>query len=95
MVKNFIFFPDALQQDDETKIIARPPQFFAATKLHHNIKLHMKPHGDGKGGTYFGTTGCGMNLNLNSTSSGTVPSGSQRASSPASSSMSGSRSTAT
>lgn len=64
MVKNFIFFTDALQQDDETKIIARPPQFFAATKLHHNIKLHMKPHGDGKGGTYFGTTGCGKSYTM-------------------------------
>lgn len=64
IVKNFIFFPDALQQDDETKIIARPPQFFAATKLHHNIKLHMKPHGDGKGGTYFGTTGCGKSYTM-------------------------------
>lgn len=64
MVKNFIFFPDSLQQDDETKIIARPPQFFAATKLHRNIKLHMKPHGDGKGGTYFGTTGCGKSYTM-------------------------------
>lgn len=64
LVKNFIFFPDALQQDDETKIIARPPQFFAATKLHHSIKLHMKPHGDGKGGTYFGTTGCGKSYTM-------------------------------
>ena len=24
-----------------------------------NIKSHLKPHGDGKGGTYFGATGCG------------------------------------
>lgn len=64
MIKNFIFFPDALQQDDETKIIARPPQYFAATKLHESIKLHMKPHGDGRGGTYFGTTGCGKSYTM-------------------------------
>lgn len=64
MVKDFVFFPDALQQDDETKIIARPPQFFAANKLHANIKRHMRPDGDGKGGTYFGTTGCGKSYTM-------------------------------
>lgn len=64
LVKDFIYFPDTLQQDDETKIIARPPQYFAATKLHDNIKEHMKPGGDGKGGTYFGTTGCGKSYTM-------------------------------
>lgn len=64
LIKNFVFFPDALKQDDETKIIARPPQFFAATKLIESIKAHMKPAGDGKGGTYFGTTGCGKSYTM-------------------------------
>lgn len=64
LVKNFVFFPDALQQDVETKIIARPPQFFAATKLLANVKSHMRPNGDGKGGTYFGTTGCGKSYTM-------------------------------
>ena len=57
VIKNFIYFPD--QSNKEAKIICRYPQFFAATKLFENIKLHMRPTGDGKGGTYFGTTGCG------------------------------------
>ena len=55
--KDFIYFPD--NSDKELKIVCRYPQFFAATKLFENIKLHMRPDGDGKGGTYFGATGCG------------------------------------
>ena len=26
--------------------------------------LHQKPNGDGKGGTYFGTTGCGKSFTM-------------------------------
>lgn len=40
------------------------PQFFAASKLLANIKLHQKPEGDGKGGTYFGATGCGKSFTM-------------------------------
>jgi len=29
-----------------------------------NIKAHLKPHGDGKGGTYFGATGCGKTYTM-------------------------------
>ncbi len=62
VIKNFIYFPD--QSNKETKIICRYPQYFAATKLFNNIKLHMRPDGDGKGGTYFGTTGCGKSYTM-------------------------------
>ena len=62
VVKDFIFFPD--QSNNETKIVCRYPQFFAATKLFENIKLHQKPLGDGKGGTYFGATGCGKSYTM-------------------------------
>lgn len=62
VIKNFIFFPD--QSANELKIVCRYPQYFAATKLLKNIKLHQKPHGDGKGGTYFGATGCGKSLTM-------------------------------
>ena len=41
------------------KVVASYPQYFAARKLLANILVHQKPKGDGKGGTYFGTTGCG------------------------------------
>ncbi|WP_368019206.1 type I restriction endonuclease, partial [Olsenella sp. AGMB03486] len=56
LIKNFVFFPDALKQDDETKIIARPPQFFAATKLIENIKAHIpsaKTGGTVNGGAFM------------------------------------------
>lgn len=29
-----------------------------------NIKVHLKPEGDGKGGTYFGATGCGKTYTM-------------------------------
>lgn len=62
VVKNFIYFPD--QSNKELKIVCRYPQYFAATKLYNNIKKHMRPDGDGKGGTYFGATGCGKSYTM-------------------------------
>ena len=62
VIKNFIYFPDS--SDKDTKIVCRYPQYFAATKLFENIKKHLKPGGDGKGGTYFGATGCGKSYTM-------------------------------
>lgn len=62
IIKNFIYFPDAT--DKNQKIVCRYPQFFAANNLYENVKTHMKPNGDGKGGTYFGTTGCGKSYTM-------------------------------
>ena len=62
VIKDFIFFPD--QSNKELKLVCRYPQFFAATKLLENIKVHQKPDGDGKGGTYFGATGCGKSYTM-------------------------------
>lgn len=62
VVKNFIYFPD--QSNKELKIVCRYPQYFAAKKLYNNIKKHMRPDGDGKGGTYFGATGCGKSYTM-------------------------------
>lgn len=62
VIKNFVFFPD--QSTTEEKIICRYPQYFAGIKLFDNIKSHMKPQGDGKGGTYFGATGCGKSYTM-------------------------------
>lgn len=33
-------------------------------KLYENIKANMHPEGDGKGGTYFGATGCGKSYTM-------------------------------
>lgn len=57
IIKDFIYFPDV--SNHETKIICRYPQYFSATKVHENILKHIKPEGDGKGGTVFGATGSG------------------------------------
>ena len=62
VIKDFIYFPD--NSDKDLKIVCRYPQFFAANKLFENIKLHMRPKGDGKGGTYFGATGCGKSYTM-------------------------------
>ena len=62
IIKNFIYFPD--NSDKDLKVVCRYPQFFAASNLYQNIKEHMKPDGDGKGGTYFGTTGCGKSYTM-------------------------------
>ena len=62
VIKDFIFFPDQTTKD--VKVVCRYPQFFAASKLFANIKLHQKPEGDGKGGTYFGATGCGKSFTM-------------------------------
>ena len=44
--------------------MCRYPQYYAAVKLFENIRSHQKPLGDGKGGTYFGTTGCGKSYTM-------------------------------
>ena len=62
VVKNFIYFPDS--SDRDIKVVCRYPQYFAASKLFENIKEHMRPEGDGKGGTYFGATGCGKSFTM-------------------------------
>jgi type I restriction enzyme R subunit len=59
---HFIYMPDKSKK--EQKILCRYPQYYAATKLYANIKYHQKPSGDGKGGTYFGATGCGKSFTM-------------------------------
>ena len=62
VIKDFIYFPDT--SDKDLKIVCRYPQFFAANKLFDNIKAHLRPEGDGRGGTYFGATGCGKSYTM-------------------------------
>ena len=61
IIHNFIYFPDT-DNGKSFKVIASYPQYFAARKLLSNVLEHQKPAGDGKGGTYFGTTGCGKSF---------------------------------
>jgi len=62
IIHNFIYIPDKSKKDE--KILCRYPQYYATKKLYENIKLHLRPHGDGKGGTYFGATGCGKSFTM-------------------------------
>lgn len=62
VIRNFVFFPDTSKSD--VKIVCRYPQYYAARKLYQNIKISRKPDGDGKGGTYFGATGCGKSFTM-------------------------------
>ncbi|MES2376318.1 MAG: HsdR family type I site-specific deoxyribonuclease [Bacteroidota bacterium] len=62
IIHNFIYLPDSSKKDE--KVVCRYPQYYAAIKLFDNIKLHQKPGGDGRGGTYFGTTGCGKSYTM-------------------------------
>ena len=61
IIRDFIYFPDKGKQ---IKIVCRYPQFFGAMNLMSSIRAHLKPAGDGKGGTYFGTTGCGKSYTM-------------------------------
>lgn len=62
IIRNFIYFPDTSKKNE--KIVCRYPQYYAANKLYQNILIHRKPEGDGKGGTYFGATGCGKSYTM-------------------------------
>lgn len=62
VLRHFIHFPDVSRKQE--KIVCRYPQFYAANKLYESIRLHRKPLGDGKGGTYFGATGCGKSYTM-------------------------------
>ncbi|MGM3183540.1 type I restriction endonuclease subunit R [Dickeya oryzae] len=70
VLKNFVFFPDNAKH--EVKICCRYPQYYAARKLYYNIKKERRQvaadgellGGSGKGGTYFGATGCGKSYTM-------------------------------
>jgi type I restriction enzyme, R subunit len=62
VIRNFIYFPDTSTKEE--KIFCRYPQYYAANKLFQNIKANMRPYGNGKGGTYFGATGCGKSYTM-------------------------------
>jgi len=62
IIQNFIYLPDSSKRND--KIVCRYPQYYATVKLFDSIKQNQKPEGSGKGGTYFGTTGCGKSFTM-------------------------------
>ncbi len=62
VIRHFIHFPDVSRKEE--KIVCRYPQYYAASKLYRHILEHRKPECDGKGGTYFGATGCGKSFTM-------------------------------
>lgn len=62
IIHNFIYLPDSSKKNE--KIVCRYPQYYAANKLFESIRQHQRPNGDGKGGTYFGATGCGKSFTM-------------------------------
>lgn len=66
ILRDFVYFPDVAEGNEkEEEIICRYPQFFAARKLcNHILKSLRSAGGDGKGGTYFGATGCGKTYTM-------------------------------
>ena len=64
LLRDFTYFPDVSSQREE-EIVCRYPQFFATNILAASIIAHLKSKGgDGKGGTYFGATGCGKTYTM-------------------------------
>lgn len=64
IIQDYVYYPDPSNKK-ELEIVCRYPQFFATRKLFDNIRRKLKSvGGDGKGGTYFGATGCGKTYTM-------------------------------
>ncbi len=61
--RDYIYFQDSRYDNDEVEIVCRYPQFFATRLLKRSIVRSVKDH-SGKGGTYFGATGCGKTYTM-------------------------------
>ena len=61
--RDYIYFQDSIYDSAEVEIVCRYPQFFAARLLKQSI-VHSIATGNGKGGTYFGATGCGKTYTM-------------------------------
>lgn len=61
--RDYIYFQDSEYDSDEREIVCRYPQFFAARLLKQSI-IKSVVEKSGKGGTYFGATGCGKTYTM-------------------------------
>lgn len=61
--RDYVYFQDTIFDSDEVEIVCRYPQFFATRLLRESIKKSVAEH-TGKGGTYFGATGCGKTYTM-------------------------------
>jgi type I restriction enzyme R subunit len=61
--RDYIYFQDSIYDSDEREIVCRYPQFFAVRLLKQSIVKSVVEK-SGKGGTYFGATGCGKTYTM-------------------------------
>ena len=61
--RDYVYFQDTNYDSDEKEIVCRYPQFFASRLLRESIKDSVRTR-SGKGGTYFGATGCGKTFTM-------------------------------
>lgn len=61
--RDYIYFQDSIYDSDEQEIVCRYPQFFATRLLKQSI-IKSVVEKSGKGGTYFGATGCGKTYTM-------------------------------
>lgn len=61
--RDYIYFQDEIFDCDEREIVCRYPQFFAVRLLKQSIIKSVMEQ-TGKGGTYFGATGCGKTYTM-------------------------------
>lgn len=63
ILRDYVYFQDENYDSDEKEIVCRYPQFFASRLLRESIVRSVKTK-SGKGGTYFGATGCGKTYTM-------------------------------
>ena len=61
--RDYMYFQDSIYDSSELEIVCRYPQFFAAKLLKQSIVNSIIAK-SGKGGTYFGATGCGKTYTM-------------------------------
>ncbi len=61
--RDYVYFQDKDYDYDEKEIVCRYPQFFATRLLKKSI-VNSVTNKSGKGGTYFGATGCGKTYTM-------------------------------
>lgn len=61
--RDYIYFQDGEYDSEEREIVCRYPQFFATRLLKESITKSVREK-SGRGGTYFGATGCGKTYTM-------------------------------
>ena len=61
--RDYVYFQDSQYDNEEREIVCRYPQFFASRLLKKSIVKSVQEK-NGKGGTYFGATGCGKTYTM-------------------------------